>query len=109
MTVHRLVAMAWVAGDHSLSVNHKDGNKLNNHASNLEWVSLADNTRHQHETGLSNKTCCYKPTKVQPSEYSIIWERLKKGELQKDIAKDYECSKPLISWIAKKGRKNGIL
>jgi hypothetical protein len=109
ISVHRLVAMTWVNGDHSLSVNHKDGNKLNNHADNLEWISLADNTRHQNETGLSNKICCYKPTKIQPSKYSIIWERLKKGESQKDIAKDYKCSQPLISWIAKKGKRDGIL
>ena len=52
--VHRLVAEKFVRGDFSLSVNHKDGNKLNNHYKNLEWVSLADNTRHQYRTGLHN-------------------------------------------------------
>ena len=51
--------MAWVEGDHSLSVNHKDGNKLNNHADNLEWISLANNTRHQNEIGLANAVTRY--------------------------------------------------
>ena len=59
ISVHRLVAMAWVKGDHSLSVNHKDGNKLNNHADNLEWISLADNTKHQNEIGLANPATRY--------------------------------------------------
>ena len=59
VSVHRLVAMAWVEGDHSLSVNHKDGNKLNNHADNLEWISLANNTRHQNEIGLANAVTRY--------------------------------------------------
>ena len=41
--VHRLVAMAFVSGDTSLTVNHIDMNKLNNRADNLEWISHADN------------------------------------------------------------------
>ncbi len=101
MHVHRLVAMAWLEGDHSLSVNHKDGNKLNNHADNLEWISLTDNTIHQHKTGLSNKANCYKPSKIMPSDYPLIIERLKKGEQQKIIAVDYNCSQSLISWVKK--------
>ena len=59
ISVHRLVAMAWVEGDHSLSVNHKDGIKTNNSADNLEWISLADNTKHQHATGLANTSTQY--------------------------------------------------
>ena len=46
VSVHRLVAMAFVPGDHSLDVNHKDMNKANNHWTNLEWVTHAENQRH---------------------------------------------------------------
>lgn len=52
--VHRLVGMAWVPGyGADLSINHIDGNKLNNLPNNLEWVSLAENTRHQWGMGLA--------------------------------------------------------
>lgn len=44
MKVHRLVAEAFVQNPlHLETVNHKDENKTNNSASNLEWMSRADN------------------------------------------------------------------
>lgn len=43
-TVHSLVAGTFVSGyDDGLEVDHKDGNKLNNAASNLEWVTRCEN------------------------------------------------------------------
>lgn len=52
--VHRVVAEAWhgPAPTERHVVNHKDGDKLNNHASNLEWVTPAENTRHAYRLGL---------------------------------------------------------
>ena len=35
-----------------MTVNHKDGNRLNNRIENLEWLSLADNIRDGFKTGL---------------------------------------------------------
>jgi len=58
--VHRLVAKAFVEGDQTLTVNHIDGNKLNNNYTNLEWISNEDNLKHAWETGLQdsrNKGC----------------------------------------------------
>lgn len=47
MTVHRLVALTYVDDNVTgLVVNHKDGNKLNNHYLNLEWVTQSENRRH---------------------------------------------------------------
>ena len=43
--VHRLVALAFLEGDNSLTVNHIDECKTNNHVSNLEYLSNEDNTR----------------------------------------------------------------
>lgn len=52
-SVHRLVASVFI---HELKdkdiVNHKDGNKLNNHVDNLEWCTYKENNMHAWETGL---------------------------------------------------------
>lgn len=61
--VHRLVCYAFhpidgkvSLGDYSdLQVNHKDGNKLNNHADNLEWVKQSDNMQHAYNNKLNKK------------------------------------------------------
>lgn len=51
--VHRLVAIAFIPNPFNLpTVNHIDGNKLNNHVSNLEWCSYSNNNIHAFKTGL---------------------------------------------------------
>ena len=43
--VHRLVAMAWIEGDFSLTINHIDGCITNNCVDNLEWMTRSENTK----------------------------------------------------------------
>ena len=53
-TVHRLVAIAFLPSDNpELIVNHIDGIKLNNEASNLEWCTNSENILHARRTGLN--------------------------------------------------------
>jgi hypothetical protein len=59
MLVHRAVALSFVPNGEPASkiqVNHLDGDKSNNVATNLEWVTPAENVRHAQRTGLRNRT-----------------------------------------------------
>ena len=51
--VHRIIAQLFIPNKNNYSqVNHKDGNKLNNKRSNLEWVTPSQNIKHAFKLGL---------------------------------------------------------
>lgn len=53
--VHRLVANYFLPNPDNLPcINHIDGNKENNHVSNLEWCTYQDNMQHAVRTGLTH-------------------------------------------------------
>ena len=55
-SIHRLVATAFIPNPENKGyVNHKNGNKLDNHVNNLEWTTNSENVQHYH-TELKNKT-----------------------------------------------------
>ena len=67
--VHRLVAFAFLGpppSDQKTYVNHKDLNKGNNAAYNLEWVSHAENVAHFYATSTPGRGTTAKP----------VWSRL---------------------------------
>lgn len=75
--VHRLVALAFIPTvEGKIFVNHKDGNKQNNNASNLEWCTRSENIQHAYDnslkqplTGTKNGRC-----KLSYSDVSFILE-----------------------------------
>ena len=80
---HRLVAEHFLENPNSLPVvNHKDGNKLNNQLSNLEWVSYSENTQHAHNNNLIKK--------VSKREY--YKENLENEQWKKIYDYDYSVS-----------------
>lgn len=82
--VHRMVVEAHLGSfEESLSVNHKDGNKLNNHIANLEMCTLAENTKHQWETGLIDTSSWSKLTKQDVADIRA------RKEVSRVVALDY--------------------
>ena len=59
LKIHRLVAIAFVPNDdpeNKTNVDHIDGDKLNNDSTNLEWVTIKENTRRGYITGKNHVT-----------------------------------------------------
>lgn len=53
ISVHHAVAITFIPNpDNKKTVNHIDGNKLNNCVTNLEWTTYSENLLHAHRTGL---------------------------------------------------------
>lgn len=87
VSVHRLVAEAFVKNPLNKShVNHKDGNKSNNIASNLEWCTPRENLVHALETGLRKR-------KVTKDKYKYFYDEHEKGKTYKELAKEFNISK----------------
>lgn len=72
--VHRLVASAFVDGyQEGMVANHIDCNPSNNKASNLEWLTQADNLRHRSPNTLFKK-------------YKAVYSYTKDNELRRVYA-----------------------
>lgn len=81
--VHRLVADAFCEKtDGRNEVNHIDGNKQNNSADNLEWVTRSENVKHAYRNGLQKKHKKRKGTERCLSKrwkgFSLCWRVRKK-------------------------------
>jgi len=93
---HRLVAQVYL-GESDLTVNHIDGNKSNNHVSNLEWVTHQENQLHAFRLGLRDNSGEKHP-RMKLTDVDVIDIRNSKLN-QTQIAKQYNMSRGHINRI----------
>lgn len=101
-TVHRLVAKVFIPNPSNYKqVNHKDCNKENNSAENLEWC----NQRYNYDEGM--KTFQYSKNeehyfaKLKNSDISIIYELYKLGFTRATVAKIFSINPSSLEAIEK--------
>lgn len=97
--VHRLVAKAFIPNlENKPQVNHIDGNKENNHVSNLEWCTNSENQKHAHALGLapSQRGTNNKANKLSEEEVIAIKEYKAKGIRPTEISKVMDLPLPRV-------------
>jgi len=95
VSIHRMIAETFVPNPSKKEqVNHKDGNKLNNISSNLEWVTKSENQLHAYSLGLQK----------QKRKISIdtILQEYKNGLNGNQISKKYSVDRKGIYIIINK-------
>lgn len=122
--VCQLIAMTFISSAEG-TVNHIDGNPLNNRAENLERISLADNIRHAFAHGLIHTQ---KPVAMLTDSGSILMAfpgeseacrriGVSQGKIRKAIINDWRChgfkwayidpesatTIETVPWLGKKG------
>jgi len=101
--LHRLVAGAFVPNPLGLpEVNHKDCDRLNNHAENLEWMTRPENIAHSIEAG--RNTAVTNPNKIRKLDaeaVSIIREECAAGVQYTVLAARFGVSQGTIGKIAR--------
>lgn len=91
------MAIAFIPNpENKRTVNHKDGNKLNNEVSNLEWASHAENNQHAIDTGLRISGEAHHKAKLKAEEVFEIRELIEVGFSTAEIAKTFNVNKSLI-------------
>jgi hypothetical protein len=100
-TVHRLVAHAFIGPrPKGMQINHKDGVKSNNAASNLEYCTGSENMKHAFVAGLqSNKGERHSQAQLTDDGVRQIRRMLAQGLSQEKIAMNFGIYQSVVSRI----------
>jgi hypothetical protein len=105
--VHILVALAFrgprPSPNHDAA--HHDGNKLNNHWTNIFWKTRTENEADKVRHGTSNRGERNGQAKVTDSQAAEIATRARAGEKQADLAREFGLSGSAVSLISTGARR----
>lgn len=106
--IHRLVALNFIENPdikNKNCVNHKDGNKMNCHMSNLEWATEKENAEHASEIGLLTVGENRKNAKISEKQAWEIIKAIKSGYTNSQIVKEYPfATRSIVEKIKNKKR-----
>jgi len=97
-TIHRIVAFHFL-GKSNLTVNHKNGNKLNNCIENLEWVSREKNREHAKNNNLLAKGENNGRSKLTERDVKLLRYKHKKGKGVRTLSREFKVSRDVVSKI----------
>lgn len=102
--VHRLVASAFVTGDTALQVNHKNGSRASNRASNLEWTTCSDNHRHSYRELTRKKHALTRRVTVGAVTYGSVLEASRAcgvapGSIASAALKGHRCKGQEVRYV----------
>lgn len=104
MNCHRLMALTFLecpGNPEDFEVNHKDGIKVNNEITNLEWVTRSQNAIHAYKTGLRSDNRpvlakCLRTGKVQ--RFYSLQECARHFKVNASLLRNYLRGKRKIPW-----------
>ena len=101
--VHQLVALAFLGPKPSLQhqVAHLDGQRLNNHVSNLAWLLPIENDAHKDLHGTRLRGSQIHGAKLTEAQVVLIRQALAVGIRQCALAQTYGVSDSTVSLIAR--------
>lgn len=113
--LHRIVAEHFVDNNEGKpEVNHKDGNKANCRADNLEWVTSAENKEHARANGLWSYNTPTRGVKLGRSSMyrNVIWDKNREKWIgvvrhngKNHLPRRFDCEKDAarhVNWILDK-------
>ena len=100
--VHKFVALAFLGERPPLmEVNHKDGNKLNNHWTNLEYVTGRKNYDEAVKLHLHAHGTAHTHAKLDDAQVRELRQRYSAGERLKDLAEAFNVNKSTLQALFK--------
>lgn len=98
--LHRLLAIHFLDNpENKRTVNHIDGNKTNNHITNLEWATDSENMQHAYNTNLNSQKHKLKVSADQADK--LFMERIMTGTTITALAKELGVGLTQLSYRMK--------